>query len=305
MKAILALLSGLAVVVTFSHGQESKYNWTNTSPLANAKLVDRSPAEWAELSRRANEELKRYGKKPEAAPAPAAAPEKPLQAPRLQLVRVPQPLPRLLPPSVPEGEVRPHPVKPNVVLVPNWMLQENTKPVLTKEQMQKNFDDGCDQASALAESCSEMDPRPPILQVYQEGGKIIRKLYDEGKITWPQLVAFNKEFYSYVANIYNPQPPAPDPSIPPQLPMIRIRTNAEWSRLNVEITMSRHDLVIDNIWTQDQYNQWTGTVYAAMIRQYGNPPPPPLPNSFYENERLIEAIEDNTRAVEAAGRRCR
>lgn len=140
MKAILALLSGLAVVVTLSHGQESKYKWTNTSPFENAKLVERSPAEWEEISKRAIEELKLHGKKPEATPAPAAAPDRPLPAPRLQLVRVPQPAPlpqfkfdgvRLIkrelpqpinPPPGQQPVVRPHPTKPGVVLVPQWMI---------------------------------------------------------------------------------------------------------------------------------------------------------------------------------------
>ena len=140
MKAILAHLSGLVVVATWSHAQEAKYNWTNTNPLANAKLVERSPAEWEEISKRAIEELKLHGKKPEATPAPAAAPVKPFQAPRLQLVRVPQPAPlpqfkfdgvRLIkrelpqPINLPPGQqpvVRPHPTKPGVVLVPQWMI---------------------------------------------------------------------------------------------------------------------------------------------------------------------------------------
>jgi hypothetical protein len=182
--------------------------------------------------------------------------------------------------------------------------QTKTDQQIEDEQMkagttaEKNFFAACDVASAYAAACAEKDPRPEIQQVYSECSKTMRALHQEGKITWKQLVQFNKQFYRYVANIYNPPPPAPDPSIPPQLPTMRIRTSAEWTQLYSRTASSRYNLFLEGVWTLDEYNQWSNTVHATMIMQYGKSPPPSPSIQDMRHNMLMQAIEENTQAIE-------
>ncbi|MCU0779038.1 MAG: hypothetical protein MUF86_15415 [Akkermansiaceae bacterium] len=212
-------------------GQESAYE------VPKFKIASREQLDAA--AERAQKELDAINARiaavnPPSAVAPVA------KAPRVEAVLVqPSPPKEPLPSDYFKPVVVPKP-EPESYKSTSQLIEEERKRAdqarldlaLTKEQLQKNFDDGCDQASALAESRSKMNPRPPIPQVYNEGREIIRNLCIEGKITWPQLVAFNKEFYTYVMRLYYPLPPAPPPIViasRPQLPPSRPDAEEDFS----------------------------------------------------------------------------